>query len=71
MVLPLAVRVHVILLSPKSARHLDGKHTPAPAGHEMRGLAAVRAARLDAVVGPDRDIHFLALSSDCNSPAEG
>ena len=39
--------------------YLDGEDAPLAAGEEVRGLAQIRAAGLDAVVGADRNIQLL------------
>ena len=46
-------------LGPEILGHLDHEHAPLAAGLEVGGLALIGRARLDAVVGPDRDVQGL------------
>ena len=58
---PLATMVHVSFLLPKSFGTGDREHAVLAAGEEMRRLPEVGTARLDAVVGTDRNVDDLRL----------
>ena len=58
-------RPGVLVLWREILRHRNDEHSPLPAGQEMRRLPHVGPARLDPVVGPNRNVELLLRCCDC------